>query len=435
MEPKINLRKSWYVVGILTLAYISSFIDRQILSLLVEPIKRDLEISDTQISLLIGLSFGIFYTVLGIPIARLADLKSRKKIVAWGISLWTLMTVICGFISNFTQLFFARMGVGIGEATLSPAAYSMIADLFPQKKLAIANSVYNMGIFFGAGLAFLIGGVVVKIVKVKEIWHLPIIGAVFPWQVVFFFVGLPGIAIVFLISRIKEPDRVGTESDKATLTQTWSHIIKNADFYINLNLGLGFLTLVNYANAAWIPSFFVRTYGWTASRAGVIYGTLVILFSTLGLWFGGKLADNLTKGYPDGRVRACIYLIAALFVICWVFPLMPNGKWAVFALIPVAFFSSSPLGAGTAAITQITPNRMRAMASAVYLFIVNLLGLVFGPLSVALLTDKYFHNTTMIRYSLLIVTFTGTFLALVFIYFSLKPYAKMCSVKPVSIHP
>lgn len=426
MEPETDLRKSWYVVGILTLAYVSSFIDRQILSLLVEPIKRDLQISDTEISLLMGLSFGIFYTLLGIPIARLADLKSRKHIVAWGIGLWSAMTAICGLVGNFTQLFLARMGVGVGEAALSPAAYSMIADLFPKSKLAMANSVYNMGIFIGSGLAFLIGGFVVNMVKVQEMWQLPIVGEVFPWQVVFFFVGLPGLLIVVLIARIKEPVRKGHEIEKASFAQTWTFILKNAKTYININLGLGFLTLVNYANAAWIPSFFIRTYGWSASKAGAIYGLIVVVFCTSGLWFGGKLADNLTKnGHTDGRLRACFYLIAGLLVTCWIFPIMPNGFLAALAIIPVAFFSSSPLGAGTAAISGITPNRMRAMTSALYLFMVNILGLVFGPLSVALLTDKYFHDTSMIRYSILIVMVLGTALALVFMYLSLKPYRRM----------
>ncbi len=426
MESQTNLRKSWYIVGILTLAYVSSFIDRQILSLLVEPIKRDLQISDTQISLLMGLSFGIFYTLLGIPIARLADLKSRKHIVAWGIGLWSIMTAICGTVGNFTQLFFARMGVGVGEAALSPAAYSMIADLFPKSKLAMANSVYNMGIFIGSGLAFLIGGLVVNIVKVEEIWHIPIVGEVFPWQMVFFFVGLPGLLIVFLISRIKEPVRQGVEDDKASIQQTWQFILKNGKMYFNINLGLGFITLVNYANSAWIPSFFVRTYGWTSSKAGMIFGIAVIVFGTLGLWFGGKLADNLTnKGYKDGRVRACVYLIGAFLGLCWFFPIMPTGELAAWSIIPVAFFSSSPFGAGTAAIAGVTPNRMRAMASALYLFIVNLIGLVFGPLSVALLTDKYFHDTNMIRYSILIVMVVGSFLSLVFMYLSMKPYRKM----------
>jgi MFS family permease len=211
MEQETNLRKSWYVVGILTLAYISSFIDRQILSLLVEPIKRDLKITDTQISLLMGLSFGIFYTILGIPIARLADLKSRKQIVAWGIGLWSLMTAVCGMVGNFTQLFLARMGVGVGEAALSPATYSMIADLFPKNKLAIANSVYNMGIFIGAA-RLLIGGLVVNIFNVAEMWQVPFVGEVYPWQGPFLWD--TGLLIVLLISRIKEPVRQGLQAKK-----------------------------------------------------------------------------------------------------------------------------------------------------------------------------------------------------------------------------
>lgn len=426
MESPPDIRKSWYVVGILTLAYVSSFIDRQILSLLVEPIKRDLQISDTQISLLMGLSFGIFYTLLGIPIARLADLRSRKQIISWGIGLWSVMTAVCGLAGNFIQLFLARMGVGVGEAALSPAAYSMIADLFPKSRLAMANSVYNMGIFIGSGLAFLIGGFVVNLVNVHEMWHIPLFGSVFPWQVVFFFVGLPGLLIVFLISRIKEPVRKVNDAEKASVSQTVSYLLKNAKTYLNINLGLGFLTLVNYANAAWIPSFFVRTYGWTASKSGAVYGLLMFIFGTSGLWFGGRLADKLTqKGFTDGRVRACIYLMAALLACCWIFPLMPYGEWAALTMIPVAFFSSSPLGAGTAAIAEVTPNRMRAMASALYLFMVNILGLIFGPLSVALLTDHYFHDTGMIRYSILFVMVGGMMAALFFMYLSLKPYREM----------
>jgi MFS family permease len=156
------------------------------------------------------------------------------------------------------------------------------------------------------------------------------------------------------------------------------------------------------------------------------YGILVIIFGTLGLWFGGKLADNFTKkGNKDGKVRAVIYLIAGVFLTCWLFPLMPTGEWAAVAMTPLIFFVCSPLGAGTAAIAEVTPNRMRAMTSAFYLLMVNLIGLVFGPLSVALLTDKYFHDTTMIRYSILIVMAAGSFLGVFFMYLSLKAYRKM----------
>jgi MFS family permease len=431
MQEEKSLRYSWYVVGVLTLAYVSSFIDRQILALLVEPIKRDLQISDTQMSLLMGLSFGLFYTFLGIPIARLADTQSRKKIIAWGVGLWSLMTAVCGLAGNFFQLFLARMGVGVGEAALSPSAYSMIADYFPKNKLATANSVYNMGIFIGSGLAFLIGGWVVGLVKVQEMWIIPVIGEVYPWQVVFFCVGLPAGLIVVLLTvfTIKDPKR-GTNKGKSEVSfaETIAYFSKNWKTYLTLNMGLGFVTLVNYANSAWVPTFLVRTYQMTPSQAGKIFGSIVMVFATLGLYFGGRLADYQTnKGHKDGRIRACVLLTIGFFLTIGVVPLMTSGSMAVWALIPVTFFSSSTFGAGTAAVQEVTPAPMRAMAAAIYLFVVNFIGLIFGPLSVALITDKIFHDPLMIRYSLLIVGLVGTALGILFLQISKKPFLKMIS--------
>jgi MFS family permease len=421
-----NLKHAWFVVGILTLAYVSSFIDRQILSLLVKPIKRDLNISDTQISLLMGLSFALFYTFLGIPIARLADTQNRKKIIAWGIGLWSIMTALCGITKNFNQLFLARMGVGIGESALSPSAYSMIADLFPKNKLAAANSVYNMGIFIGSGMAFLLGGLVVKSVTTQGLWNLPIIGDVFPWQVVFFAVGLPGLLIVFIISLFKEPVRKSVGQRKISLSETFKFLMKEWKVYLTLNLGMAFVTMVNYATAAWVPTFFDRTYGWGAGKAGMIFGAVVMVFSTIGLWVGGKLADYYTeKGNVLGRIKACILLITGFFATCWIFPIMPTGEAAAIALVPVAFFSSSMFGAGTAAILEVTPSQMRGMASAIYLFFANLIGLTFGPLMVAILTDKVFHDEKAIRFSLLFVMLGGLILSLLFMILSQKPYLKM----------
>ena len=202
---------SWYVVGILMLAYTNSFIDRQILSLLIEPIQRDLEINDTQISLLAGLAFAIFYTVMGVPIARLADQKNRRTIILWGISIWSILTATCGLAKNFWHLFFSRMGVGVGEATLSPAAMSMISDYFPVTKIARAISIYSMGVYFGAGLALIIGGLVVKLVSETENIVIPFIGEVFSWQITFFYVGLMGLPIFLLLLTIKEPRRRGID--------------------------------------------------------------------------------------------------------------------------------------------------------------------------------------------------------------------------------
>ncbi|TFH66192.1 MAG: MFS transporter, partial [Gemmatimonadales bacterium] len=177
---------TWYVVAILTLANVSSYADRQILTLLVGPIRRDLAISDTQMSLLLGASFALFYTVLGFPIARLADQRSRRWIIAVGIAVWSIMTGLCGIARNYAQLLLARIGVGVGEAALSPPAYSMIADYFPREKLGTAIGTYSMGIYVGVGLAQIIGGAIVSVVGAEGAWSLPLVGAVRPWQVVFF---------------------------------------------------------------------------------------------------------------------------------------------------------------------------------------------------------------------------------------------------------
>lgn len=182
---------AWYVVGILTLAYVFSFIDRQILNMLVGPIRRDLNITDTQMSLLMGASFAIFYTLFGIPLGWLADTRSRRLIITVGVAFWSIMTASCGLTKRFWELAVMRMGVGVGEATLSPAAYSMIADYFPPQRRSTAMSVYSMGIYIGAGLAYILGGIVVGFASKQESFPLPVIGSVRSWQLVFFIVGLP----------------------------------------------------------------------------------------------------------------------------------------------------------------------------------------------------------------------------------------------------
>ncbi|MBT7799203.1 MAG: MFS transporter, partial [Gammaproteobacteria bacterium] len=198
---------AWYAVGILFVAYTFSFADRFILSLLIEPIKQDLNLSDTKISLLHGFAFAIFYTFMGIPIGRLADKYNRRTIIVWGIATWSCMTAVCGITKGYWQLFAARVGVGVGEAALSPAAYSMIADLFPAQKLGRALSVYTTGAFVGAGLAFIIGGTAIAAITTSPEITLPVIGTIRSWQAAFFLVGLPGLLVAALMYTVKEPLR------------------------------------------------------------------------------------------------------------------------------------------------------------------------------------------------------------------------------------
>ena len=200
---------AWYAVIVLLLAYVLSFVDRIIMSLLVIPIQKDLGISDTQMGLLMGLAFAIFYTVVGIPIARLSDAKSRKIIVSIGIFLWSIMTAVCGLARSFIELFLARVGVGVGEATLSPAAYSMIADYFPEEKLGKAIAVYQSGALFGSGIAFIIGGAIVGLIVNSNATSLPFLGELQPWQLAFIIVGLPGVLMALVMLTVKEPKRTG----------------------------------------------------------------------------------------------------------------------------------------------------------------------------------------------------------------------------------
>ena len=207
MEKKIDSNfpapaVAWSTLGILFLAYVSSFVDRMIIGLLVEPIKRDFQISDTQVSLLLGLSFAIFYCVVALPIGRLVDIWSRKKIITVGITLWSLMTALCGLAQNYAQLFLARVGVGVGEASLAPAAYSILADTFPPRKLGLAMGIFNMGTAVGAGLALIIGGTIISFVTGENEGTISLFGIEFlsGWQWVFILVGLPGLLIAVLTS-------------------------------------------------------------------------------------------------------------------------------------------------------------------------------------------------------------------------------------------
>ena len=198
-QPYPRPAYAWLVVGILTLIYVFSFIDRQILNLLVGPIRRDLKISDLEMSYLLGLSFAIFYTLFGIPMGRIADSRSRRGLIAAGVFAWSFFTAGCGLTRNFSQMLLMRIGVGVGEAALSPAAYSLIADYFPPHRRATAISAYGMGIYLGSGIAFLLGGLVTKLASNQENYELAIVGSVRSWQVIFFAVGLPGLFLSLLM--------------------------------------------------------------------------------------------------------------------------------------------------------------------------------------------------------------------------------------------
>lgn len=399
-------RLAWTTVAILMLAYVFSFIDRQILNLLVAPVRRDLQISDTQMSYLLGLSFALFYTICGIPLGRLADTRSRRGLIATGLVFWSAMTAGCGLARSYGTFLLFRMGVGVGEATLSPSAYSLLADSFPKERRATAISVYSMGIYLGSGLAFLLGGLVIKFASAAGEITLPIVGDVRPWQMVFLVLGVSGLMFSLAVLAIREPTRKGVGAGVAVPLKDFAAWMNaNRRTVLHHNVGVALMSFAAYGAAAWVPSFFIRTYGWDAPTTGLVYGAITAVFGASGIVFGGRFADRLlARGQHDAAMRVAMYGAIASVPFLVSFPLAPTPQLAALLLAPSVFCLAMPFGVAPAAIQEIMPNALRSQASAVYLFVVNLIGLGLGPTAVALCTDYVFHDDKAVRYSLLIVS-------------------------------
>lgn len=416
--------RAWVTVAILMVAYVLSFVDRQILNLLVEPIRRDLAINDTQMSLLMGLSFALFYTVCGIPLGRVADTRSRRGLIAVGILFWSAATAACGMARMYWQFLLCRIGVGVGEAALSPAAYSLIADSFPAERRATAISVYSMGVYLGSGLAFLVGGLVIQLASAQGEVTLPLLGEVRPWQLIFLILGAAGVTFTLLMMAVKEPARRGAGAGVAVpLSEVGRYIRANRRTVLLHNFGFAGLAFAGYGSAAWVPTFYIRTYGWDASQVGIVYGSIVAVFGCLGIVFGGRLADWMAKrGRSDANMRVGLYAALGALPMVVLFPLMDSAFWASVLMAPTVFCLSMPFGVAPAAIQEIMPNSMRGQASAIYLFVITLFGLGVGPTAVALVTDFVFADDAALRYSLLIVTTLAVLMSITLLAKSLKPY-------------
>ena len=415
---------AWYSVAVLMLIYIFSFIDRSAISLIVEPMKRDLQISDTQIGLLQGSAFALLYTFLGLPIARLSDRHSRRAIIAAGVFIWSIMATLCGLARTVLQLFVARIGVGVGEAALSPAAYSIITDSFPRSKLGRAFGVYNIGITIGGGVAFMVGGIVVAAVShAGASYTLPLLGEVRAWQMVFIVTGVPGIVLPLLLLTFREPKRRGmlqTHAAEPTgalprppLKEVLSYVWLNRKFYGLYFVSQGLLSMCGYCAAAWLPTALVRAYGVSYGQVGKIFGVSTILMNSTGIILAGILCDHLTRrGRKDAPIIVALLSGCGIAVFGCLPSVMPTVPLVWVALFTAGLTFNAYNGVGPMAINQVTPNQYRAQVSAVYLFVLNILGLGVGPPLVGLLTDHLFHDPLKIRFSLIIVVFCAALTAI-----------------------
>lgn len=419
-------RASWYVLGVLVLAYLLALVDRQILTLLVHPIRRDLGLSDTELSLLIGLAFVVLYTIVGIPIASLADKKSRKLIIAVGVFVWSVMTFLCGLSNTYWQLFWARVGVGIGEAALQPAAYSMLADLFPADKLGRAIGIYSSGLFMGGGLALIVGGGVVGALSGTELQSIPLLGEFRPWQTAFLVVAIPGVFLsILMMTTVTEPPRGGVSAAGALRSQheLRAYLKNNASTVSLLIAAFSFGGIVVVGYMAWIPEFLRRSFGMRMADTGLIFGILMAVFGTIGTLIGGWFVDYLAKkGHVDAPIRASVIAFGGLAPAAVLAPLMPSAELSFLVLAVFLFFVGMQQGYSPTAFQLIVPNQVRARVIAIYFFIAQIVALGIGPTIVALVTEKIFRDENMLAYSLSWVGGIAGLIGLMFLLASRRPY-------------
>ncbi len=422
----------WFVVFFLLVAYTLSFIDRQIISLLVDPIRRDLNISDTQISLLQGLAFALFYTLMGIPIAKWADTRSRRNIIVIGISVWSVMTAFCGIAKSYWTLFLGRLGVGVGEAALSPASYSMISDYFSVNRLSTALSIYGAGPYIGSGLAYILGGATVSYLDSLDKISAPVLGEIASWQAAFIVVGAPGVILALLmLLLIKEPARKAKNIEQKDQVSFVKNVVpflaSHAGFYLCHAVSIGLVSLVAYSTFSWLPSYFVRVFDMPISEVARNIGLLILVFGPMGIVAGARLAEYLQnkRSLKDGAMRS-VWIGSFLLAPAVLGVTATKSEMISFVFVGAVFFLVAfPFGSGVAALQMATPPHFRAQASAVYLFINNLIGLAIGPTAVALFTDFVFKDDAAVGASLSIVGAAAGIGACVLSYLSLKPFRKM----------
>lgn len=389
---------AWYVLALLSLTYVLNFIDRQILAMLIEPIKKEFGVSDTAMGFLSGFAFVFFYTIAGIPVARWADRGSRKAIITAALVIWSAMTAACGLARSFAQLAMARVMVGIGEAGGSPPAHSLIADYFPPRQRATALAVYAWGVYVGAALAFLAGGYLIQR---------------YDWRTAFVIVGLPGVALAILFGlTVREPPRGWSEGRSAApappLAETLRHLA-GCRAFVFVALGSSVQSLSGYGVLTWGPTFLSRVHAMSWSDIGIAFGSIIGVAGCLGAFIGGRLADRF--GARDARWYMRLPAIQSLLCVPFAagFVLMPTPEGALLSFGPFYALGAMYLGPMFAVVQGLAPLRMRTLASAILLFVVNMVGLGLGPLAIGLLNDHVFaaHGAEAIRYSMLVMGVAG----------------------------
>lgn len=413
---------AWYMVAMLTIAYILSFVDRYILSLLVEPIQADLGISDSEMGWLLGFAFLLFYATMGLPLGYLADRKRRTWLVAAGVALWSTATAASGLARSFAQLFLARFSVGVGEATLSPCAMSMISDSFPPERRGKPIALYTAALSLGAGIASIVSAGVLTWANSEPSLNVPLVGAVAPWQFTFFVVGLPGLLVAVIFFFMREPDRVDRVDDDVDsgFGAMLAYVRRRLGVYSSFVIFVCLMTISAYSQG-WFAAMFARTWGWSGQQYALVNGIMLLAVGPVTVNIAGWLSDRLVS---RGRRDAPLLIVIAGAIILTptgvLAPLMPSPvlAFAILAINTVGIALAS--ATGVTALLQITPGRFRGQIVALYYMTISLAG-ALGPWAVGMLSDNVYGNEYLNR-ALATVPLAFGLLVLPFARYAIRAY-------------
>ena len=408
MSERPHSSAAWWALLLLTATYTFSFIDRQIINLLVDPIRIDLSLSDSQVSFLQGLAFVLPYVLLSIPLGRVVDRANRIRVLVIGILVWTISCVTCGLAKNFWQLGMARMGVGAGEASVTPASWSLLADYFPEDRRALPVSIFLMGPYLGAGLSLILGAEVVGWASGLGSTELPLVGALAPWQLTFMLVALPGLLMVFLLPLLPDPPRTQRLTEAAE-PLSWGDIAQyvwpRRGVFGAYLLGAPFIVLVLYALQAWVPSLLIRVHGLEIVEAGRYYGTIALVAGSAGV-LSGPVAARWLAGRVDPAGAPLVTSIVSTSLLIPVLVsagLAESLTWALVFITGASYLVTFPLALFATGLQSASPNEMRGLMAGCFVLSTNLIGLTLGPTSVALASDYIFGSPQAVGSSLALV--------------------------------
>jgi MFS family permease len=411
----------WYIVTILALATFLSYLDRGVIAVVVPSLKADLNLSDLQISLLQGISFSLFFALAGIPMGTLADRVSRRNLIVVGLGLWSLMTMLCGFAGNFTMLFIARMGVGVGEAALIPAAASMIADLFAPSQRGRPTSAIVAAQSLGAAGASLLGGMLLVYLASTSPITLPFVGEAADWRTTFIAFGLPGPIVALLLASIKEPERtkVDGKSEGNFLRFLGTHRL--LFFFVYLSFAANFV--IAYSTALWSPTVLSRVYGLTPGHAGIAFGLTMIIANITGSTLAGIIGDRLaSRGASAARFYVSITAAPLAAVGGLIMLLAPTATYYLAGFACAGFAAGVLIGNSYPLLYDVVPGTMRGQAAAVYMIVGNIIGLGGGPLAVAILTQLIFKDQAAAGMSVGLVVLASGCICLTFMLLASRAY-------------